>query len=138
ATDKQLVAFGRELLDGVRLIGLRAKSAGSWELDAYLSGVSGVSVVQPDAFDCKHDDHLLVHEAVGEGLCGLYDYCHRAIELREGYYSVACDYWLAWYLQWPFFRPRFGRDIFRPYYELWARGHGVAFQGERLCLARAD
>lgn len=68
---------------------------------------------------------------------GLRDYDHPAVKLDEGFYSAACDYWLGWYLQWPYFRGRVPRDVFRPYFELWARGCDVAFRGGSLCIARS-
>jgi hypothetical protein len=136
ASNEELIALGQELLGGLRLIAVLATLSGSRELHAYLSGISGVTVVPTAGLDREHDDHLLVHESVRDIMRGFYDYGHRIIQLREGYYSVACNYWLAWYLQWPYFRQWVPRDVFRPYFELWARGCRVGFQGDSLCLAR--
>jgi hypothetical protein len=136
ATDDELIAFGQELLSGLRLLAVLALLAGNRELHSYLTGVTRVGIVPLDALDRKHDDHLFVHNSVGDFLRGFYDYSHRIVQLREAYYSVACDYWLAWYLQWPYFRQWVPRDVFRPYFELWARGYSPAFQGDSLCLAR--
>jgi hypothetical protein len=136
ATDEELVGLGRELLSGLRLIAVLATLSGRRDLHEYLGGVSRVAVVPLGGVDRRHDDHSLVHEAVGDILRGFCDYGHRAVQLREGFYSVACDYWLAWFLQWPYFRQWVPRDVFRPYFELWARGYEVAFQGSSLGIAR--
>jgi hypothetical protein len=136
AADQELVDYGQELLSGLRLIPLLATLSDRGYLHEYLGGVSGVEVVAPGGCDRRHDDHLLVHEALGDILRGFHDYGHRAVQLSEGFYSVACDSWLGWYLQWPYFREWLPRDVFRPYFELWARGCEVAFRGESLCIAR--
>jgi hypothetical protein len=106
-------------------------------LDRYLAGVSGAVVVPSAAASRENDDDILVYEVVGDFMEEFYDYEHPIIKPREAYYSVACDYYLAWYLQWPYFAERIRRDVFRPYFELWARGHGCVFQGSSLCLVAA-
>ncbi len=136
ATDDELIRFGLELLRGLRLLAKLAIRSGGEELHEYLCGVNQVVVVQPGGCDPSHDDHLMVHESVGDILSRYYDYGHDAVQLREGFYSVACDYWLAWYLQWPYFRRWMPQDVFRPYFELWARGCEIAFQCNSLYIAR--
>ena len=136
ATDEELIAFGRELLSGLHLIALLATSSGRRDLHEYLSRVDRVAVVPAADCDRGNDDHTLVHEAIGDILRGFCDYDHPAVRLREGFYSVACEYWLAWYLQWPYYRRWVPRDVFRPFFELWARGCEVAFHGAALTIAR--
>jgi hypothetical protein len=110
---------------------------GQPHLDRYLASVSGAVVVPSAGASRMNDDDTLVYEAVGDFMGEHYDYEHPIIKLREAYYSVACDFCLAWYLQWPYFRQKIGQDVFRPYFELWARGHGCVFQGSSLCLVAA-
>jgi hypothetical protein len=130
------IGFGQELLSGLRLIAVLATLSGRRDLHEYLGRVSGVAIVESGGCDRNQEEHMLVHEALGDILRRFHDYSHRAVQLSEGFYSVACDYWLSWYLQWPFFREWVLRDVFRPYFELWARGCEIAFQGESLCIAR--
>jgi hypothetical protein len=134
--DEQLIGFGQELLRGLRLIAVFATLSGKRELHEYLSGVSRVVVAPPGKCNRNHEDHQFVHETVGDILRGFQDYSHRIVQLREGFYSVACDYWLAWYLQWPYFHKWVPQDVFRPYFDLWSRGCEVAFRGEVLCIVR--
>ncbi len=136
ATDVELVAFGQEILSGLRLVAILATLSGRRDLHEYLSRVNHVAVVPAAACDRKNDDHTRVHEALGDILTGFHDYEHPAVRLREGFYSVACDYWLAWFLQWPYFHGWIPRDVFRPFFELWARGCLVAFHGGTLTIAR--
>lgn len=135
ATDEELVGLGQELLSGLRLVAVLATLSGHRDLFEYLGGVSGVAVVAPGECN-REDEHMQVHEALGDILRGFHDYDHRAVQLGEGFYSVACDYWLAWYLQWPYFREWVPRDVFRPYFELWSRGCEVAFHDNSLFIAR--
>lgn len=134
ATEQELVGYGEELLAGLRLISLQPVPSGDRELHKYLEGVT--HLITTCQVDTWHDDHTLVHESVGDILQGLQDADHRAVQLGEGFYSVACDYWLAWYLMWPYFRGWVQQEVFRPYFELWLRGCSIAFQGDTLCIAR--
>lgn len=133
AADEELVGLGEDLLGGLRLL---AVFAGRRDLHEYLDGVTRVVVVPLGGCDRMHDDHTLVHEAVGDILGAYRDYDDPTVKLREGFYSAACDYWLGWYLQWPYFHGRVPRDVFRPYFELWARGCEIAFQGDSLRIAK--
>lgn len=136
APSVDLIAAGHDLLSGLKLIAEIVARSGRPELKEYLGRVRQVEVGPPGTGDRGHDDHALVHEGVGDYLGSLDDDDHPAVRLREGFYSVACDYWLAWYLQWPYYRTWVERDVFRPYYELWASGCEVAFRGHSLVVAR--
>ncbi|WP_020470807.1 hypothetical protein [Zavarzinella formosa] len=136
SNDTELIDFGKDLLAGLRLIAVLATLSGHRELHEYIGAVDGVVVVPSGECDRRNDDHALVQDSLGDILRGFYDYGHRTVHLREGFYSVACDYWLAWYLQWPYFQKWIPRDVFRPYFELWSRGCEVVFQGKSLCIAR--
>jgi hypothetical protein len=98
--------------------------------------VSKVEIVPPEVCSRKQDDHLSVHDPLCDILRGFYDYEDLAVQLREGFYSVACDYWLGWYLQWPYFQKQVPQDVFRPYFELWERGCEVAFREDSLDIAK--
>lgn len=134
ATEQELVDYGEELLAGLRLISQRLSQSGTGDLQDYLECVNHISTsCQVDEW---HDDHIFVHESVGDILQGLQDDDHLAVQLGEGFYSVACDYWLAWYLMWPYFRRWVPQEVFRPYFELWSRGCSIALQGDTLWIAR--
>ncbi|MNI58809.1 hypothetical protein D3C73_1139370 [compost metagenome] len=58
---------------------------------------------------------------------------HGSIEiLDEAYYSIACDYWISYYLQWH----RYGLkgDPFAPYFELYRLGYSAVFAENKLYI----
>jgi hypothetical protein len=134
ASLEELAGLGMEYVASLRFLSAMLAKRDQPHLDRYLASVNKV-VVKPSArANGMNDDDSLVYEAVGDFLSEFYDFKHPIIKLREAYYSVACNYYLAWYLQWPFFSKKISQDVFRPYFELWARGYGCAFQGTSLCL----
>lgn len=134
---EEVIGFGRELLSGLRLMALLAKLGGNGDLLSYLDPVSEVIEVPNATLDRKNHQNLDTLSSANRILIGLSDYDHAIPKLREGYYSVACDYWLGWYLQWPYFRASIPRDVFRPYFDLWSCGYAIAFNGESLQLAKS-
>jgi hypothetical protein len=59
-----------------------------------------------------------------------------AADLREAFYSIACDYYLAYYFMWPWF-PSQRTDLFSAYFELWLSGVRPVFFGRSLVLHRS-
>jgi hypothetical protein len=134
ASAKELTALGHELLDGLRLLCKAARHDGR-TLGSLFSGVTGVEVVSPERFDRKHPYHIDVINAVNDVLRRRRNYNDRIVQLREGFYSVACDFWLSYYLQWPYYQSWLPHDVFRPYFDLWASGHHCSVQPGSLWLA---
>lgn len=52
--------------------------------------------------------------------------------LDEAYYSIACEYWISYYLQWH----RYGLkgDPFAPYFELYRLGYSAVFSDQKLYI----
>lgn len=75
-------------------------------------------------------------DAIGDWLLTLEDPRALPVRLAEAYYSIACDYLLAWYLQWPYYRRWHEDDVFEPYFELWRRGISCRFIGDEMVLGR--
>lgn len=52
--------------------------------------------------------------------------------LDEAYYSIACDYWISYYLQWH----RYGLkgDPLAPYFELYRLGYSAIFSEQKLYI----
>jgi hypothetical protein len=137
ASLEELAGFGMEYVGGLRFLSAMLAKRGQPRLDRYLASVSRAVVVPSAGASRMNADDTLVYEAVRDFMGEFYDYDHPIIKLREAYYSVACDYCLAWYLQWPYFKEKIAPDVFRPYFQLWARGHGCVFHGTSLCLVAA-
>lgn len=56
--------------------------------------------------------------------------------LQEAYYSIACSYYLAYYLQYPAYSNKPEHDVLRPYFELWLKGYKNCFSGGKLIIYR--
>ncbi|ATA90586.1 sodium:solute symporter [Capnocytophaga stomatis] len=54
--------------------------------------------------------------------------------LREAYYSINCDYFLAAYLQYPNYNDKPNGDFLKPYFELWQRGFRFVINDNKLIL----
>lgn len=52
--------------------------------------------------------------------------------LSEAYYSINCDYYLAYYFQYPAFREKPGTDFLKPYFKIWESGYYCKFDGNKL------
>jgi hypothetical protein len=58
---------------------------------------------------------------------GLAPLCPHAYWMREGFYYINCDYYLAWYITWPWsMNSTKIREPFEPYFDLWL--HGATLQ----------
>jgi hypothetical protein len=86
-----------------------------------------------DAYRDQHDAE--VYETVFEIINEHKDYNAPIEILDEAYYSIACDYWISYYLQWN----RYGLkgDPFAPYFELYKLGYNAVFAGKKLCIGRS-
>jgi hypothetical protein len=131
ATDEELRALGDSLL--LELRGL-AKIIDNEELSMYLQRIDGVELVPKQNLNRNCDDNLLVMEEVGDWLREEFD--DSVLRMREAYYSIACDFFLTYYLQWPSFS--MSRDVFRPYFALWRCGADVSFEGPCLQIGRQE
>jgi hypothetical protein len=61
-----------------------------------------------------------------------------ALLLKEGFYSMTCDYRLSDYIMWPLYQEKSSiKEPFEPYYQLWIRGAGLRFTGETLLTVYA-
>ena len=54
--------------------------------------------------------------------------------LSEAYYSINCDYYLAYYFQYPTFREKPETDFLKPYFKIWESGYHCKFDGNRLII----
>jgi len=56
--------------------------------------------------------------------------------LGEAYYSIACDYWVSYYLQWPRYKGLEQYDPLAPYFELYRLGYSLTFSDQKLYIGR--
>ncbi|MFT0213235.1 hypothetical protein VQ643_11630 [Pseudomonas sp. F1_0610] len=106
------------------------------EIAQQLDSVHQIEVItQPRKRAPKTDDlenelyELLTDWAMGQAFTD-----PRLALLQEAYYSIACHYPLAYYLQYPAFTDKPEQDFLRPYFELWLNGYSSCFSGGKLVI----
>ncbi|MEO2214598.1 hypothetical protein ABGV40_27385 [Paenibacillus amylolyticus] len=83
------------------------------------------------------EDGEVVYEALGELLSSRSDYDETIELLSEAYYSIACDYWIAYYLQWPRYQGlQEAEDCLHPYFELYRYGYNLHWTQNKLFIGR--
>jgi hypothetical protein len=83
------------------------------------------------------EDSEVVYEALGELIRSRSDYSENIELLNEAYYSIACDYWVAYYLQWPRYQGlQEADDCLYPYFELYRYGYNLHWTQNKLFIGR--
>ena len=54
--------------------------------------------------------------------------------LNEAYYSINCDYYLSYYLQYPSFTNKPIQDFLKSYFEIWKAGYYCKLEKEKLII----
>ncbi|MBB4825913.1 hypothetical protein HNO89_003149 [Sporosarcina luteola] len=126
--DKVLIAYGRQFIQGLQ--DLLVECSRTTE---YLLGIEEVEIVPPGSIDeirLQYDPEL--YETIFDLISEQKDYEEPIEILDEAYYSIACDYWISYYLQWH----RYGLkgDPFAPYFELYRRGYSAVFAENKLYI----
>jgi hypothetical protein len=134
AEESEIIGIGRRFLANLRAL---CAIIGDPGCSTYLATVTTVQVVPIAKLDRNCDDHLGVHETIGDFLRCHPDFDGPLRFLDEAYYTIACDYDLTFYLQWPHFEHICPVDCFEPYFQLWKHGYSHAFYGSTLNLAKA-
>jgi hypothetical protein len=128
-SDSELRSLGSDFVTELRAL---AENIGNAELFEYLRSIDSVEVVQRSRLNRSNDDNTLVMEGIRDWLNGIGKRDDPILRMREAFYSVACDFFLMYYLQWPYYVERHSNDVFRPYFELWKRGAQLSFECRSL------
>jgi hypothetical protein len=76
-----------------------------------------------------------VYDAAGDWHSGLKPVRSDALLLHEAFYSIACDYKIAYHLMWPLYRHGTGiEEPFAAYFELWKLGALPFFEKPGLVI----
>ncbi|NGZ74389.1 hypothetical protein [Saccharibacillus alkalitolerans] len=143
AAKERLEELGRELIGGLRRIFAMAPELAE-EADRVLADIAEVEVLKPGAvapilgdFEAEDDEGSLIYETLSDLIAEHTDYEEAPAILSEAYYSIGCDYWLSYYLQWPRYRGlQSAGDPLRAYAELYILGYHVVFQQAKLLIGR--
>ncbi|MCE5173709.1 hypothetical protein LQV63_31275 [Paenibacillus profundus] len=129
-----LKGHGEQLIKGLKeLLDEFAEWDGTAEAAAYLSGIEEVQLLPHGKIDTIRQSYDPdVYEALFEVVSEHKDYDEPIEMLDEAYYSIACDYWISYYLQWH----RYGLkgDPFAPYFELYRLGYSALFSEHKLYI----
>ena len=83
------------------------------------------------------EDSEAVYEALGDLLSSRRDYDEAIEILSEAYYSIACDYWVAYYLQWPRYEGlQEAENCLYPYFELYRYGYNLHWTQTKLFIGK--
>nr|WP_154982858.1 hypothetical protein [Paenibacillus xylanexedens] len=83
------------------------------------------------------EDSEAVYEALGDLLSSRSDYDEAIEILSEAYYSIACDYWVAYYLQWPRYEGlQEVENCLYPYFELYRYGYNLHWTKTTLFIGK--
>lgn len=130
-TKEELKAIGRELLAEF----LEFTSFVEEEtLQNYLKEIINIEI--SDSREQNFDDEAQteLYEILSIWYIDNTDYESLISILREAYYSINCDYFLAAYLQCPVLTNKPKTDFLKPYFELWQRGFQFVINGNTLIL----
>lgn len=108
-----------------------AEEAGAEELVELLRAptYSIAREAAPDSPD-RHDTDLTIYDTLCDWVGALETDPPQVSDLNEAFFSIACDYPLAWYAMWPWFADAAQiSDPFEPYFQLWRHGVEYRFDG---------
>jgi hypothetical protein len=110
-----------------------AEAVGDDELASLLGRPLRVEVAEGEAPWPPGEDapESLIYEATGEFMGSLTPLESDALLMREGLYTIACDYNLQYHCLWPLYRHASTiEEPFGPYFDLWKQGFGYRFMSE--------
>ncbi|WP_170948146.1 hypothetical protein [Paenibacillus sp. 7516] len=151
ASEDTLRSLGEELIQRLKLLFSKVPEddeVGGVAKEAFgaLSCIKEVVVLQPGEIGrleqrllqgADEEDSEVVYEALGDLLRSRSDYNENIELLSEAYYSIACDYWVAYYLQWPRYQGlQEAEDCLYPYFELYRYGYNLHWTQNKLFIGR--
>lgn len=129
-----LVDYGRQFIQGLK--DLLLGSSGKFDTKdsaEYLHGIEEVRIVPPGTIDgIRQQYDPEIYETIFDIISEQIEYDEPIEILDEAYYSIACDYWISYYLQWP--RYRLNGDPFAAYFELYRLGYSAVFSENKLYI----
>ena len=129
-----LVEYGRQFIQGLQDLLLETSGKLDMEDSAdYLRGIEEIEIVPPGSIDeIRQQYDPEIYETVFDIISEQREYDEPIEVLDEAYYSIACDYWISYYLQWH--RYRLNGDPFAAYFELYRRGYSAVFSENKLYI----
>ncbi|WP_102274359.1 hypothetical protein [Cytobacillus massiliigabonensis] len=129
-----LIDYGRQFIQGLKdLILESSEKAVTIESADYLLGIEEIKILPPGSIDgIRQQYDPEIYETIFDIISEQKEYDEPIEVLDEAYYSIACDYWISYYLQWH--RYRLNGDPFAAYFELYRRGYSAIFSENKLYI----
>jgi len=78
----------------------------------------------------RHDTDEFIYDTVSDWVGSLTPEPAEITALRDAFYSIGCDYFLAWHVMWPWYaKATTTIEPFHPYFRLWQHGVEYRFDG---------
>ncbi len=133
-TNEILINYGRQFIQGLKDIILESsEKADTVDSVDYLLGIKEIKIIPSGSIDeIRQQYDPEIYETIFDIINEQKDYDEPIEILDEAYYSIACDYWISYYLQWH--RYRLNGDPFAAYFELYRRGYSAVFSENKLYI----
>lgn len=132
--EEVLKGYGEQFIKGLKqLLDEFSEWDGAAEAAAYLAGIEEIQLLARGGINTVRESYDPdVYEAIFDVVSEHKDYDAPIEILDEAYYSIACDYWISYYLQW--YRYGLKGDPFAPYFELYRLGYSAVFSEGKLYI----
>lgn len=104
------------------------------ELKELLENVVEVMVSKTDVSVVDQELSSYVYDVVGDWIIDNTDYDSLPAILSEAYYSINCDYFIAYYLQLSSTELMENGSFLIPYFEIWKSGYKCKLDKDRLII----
>ncbi|KGR74967.1 hypothetical protein [Ureibacillus sinduriensis] len=132
--NERLILYGKQFIRGLKELLLEASTkVDTVDSANYLLGIEEVRIVPPGSLDgIRQQYDPEIYETIFDIISEQKEYDEPIEVLDEAYYSIACDYWISYYLQWP--RYGLNGDPFASYFKLYRRGYSAIFSENKLYI----
>ena len=133
-TNEILINYGRQFIQGLKDLMLESsEKADTVDSVDYLLGIKEIKIIPSGSIDeIRQQYDPEIYETIFDIINEQKEYDEPIEILDEAYYSIACDYWISYYLQWH--RYRLNGDPFAAYFELYRRGYSAVFSENKLYI----
>jgi len=132
--NENLIDYGKHFIQSLKeLISGCSEKMDTTDAASYLSGIEEVKIVPDGSInDIREQYDAEIYDTIFDIISNHKNFDEPIEVLDEAYYSIACDYWISYYLQWH----RYGLkgDPFTAYFELYKRGYSAIFAENKLYI----
>lgn len=131
--DKELlIKYGKQYIENLKLF---AQTIDDKEFEDALMEVKTIEVLEDNSDrNNENETNDIIYETISDWFIDNSDYESIIEILDEAYYSINCDYFLSYYLQYPSYEDKLKFDLFAPYFEIWKMGYYCWFDKGKLII----